>query len=72
MQTDAAATASVQTVFSSHYIEHLAPQEVPLAPPPAFGLWALDSKPACSDQEMMALMRGHLDVGEALGFRSSA
>ena len=32
--------ASVQTVFSSHNIEHLA------------------SKPARSEQEMMALMRG--------------
>jgi hypothetical protein len=32
----------------------------------------LASKSARSEQEMMALMRGHQDVGEALGFRSSA
>jgi hypothetical protein len=50
----AVATASVQAVFYSHNIEHLA------------------SKPACSEQEMMALMQGHQGVGEALGFRSSA
>jgi hypothetical protein len=42
------ATASVQAVFSSHNIEHLA------------------SKPARSEQEMMALMRGHQGVGAEL------
>ncbi len=42
------ATASVQAVFRSHNIEHLA------------------SKPARSEQEMMALMRGHLGVGAEL------
>ena len=41
----AVATASVQAVFYSHNIEHLA------------------SKPACSEQEMLALMRGASGCG---------
>jgi hypothetical protein len=44
----AVATASVQAVFTSHNIEHLA------------------SKPARSEQEMMALMQGHQGVGAEL------
>jgi hypothetical protein len=32
-------------------------------PAPAFDLWALASKPPRSEQEMSALMRGHLEVG---------
>ena len=44
----AVANASVQAVFSSHNIEHLA------------------SKPARSEQEMMALRRGHQGVGAEL------
>jgi hypothetical protein len=33
---------------------------------PAFDLWGLASKPARSEQEMMALMRGHQGVGAEL------